>query len=204
MKYKQYPLSKMLKIQIIMGSTRQGRFVEQPAQWIFKKLKQQEGVEVELIDLRDWPLPFYDEPVSPSMMTMMKKDYVNDLAKKWAKKIGEADGYIMVVPEYNHGYPAVLKNAIDYVYTEWNNKPIAFMSYGGSAGGTRAVQQLRQVAIELQMVPIRNGVHVPMYWEHVDEKGIINLEAYDKNAEALFEQLISLAKVFKASREASK
>src|SRR5665213_2869794 len=155
----------MIKIQIIMGSTRQGRFVEQPAKWIFEKAKMQEGIEVELIDLRDWPLPFFDEAVSPSMN---KGNYTNELAAKWAKKVGEADGYIIVTPEYNHGYPGVLKNAIDYVYGEWNNKPVGFVSYGGVAGGTRSVQQLRQVAIELQMVPIRNGIHIPMYWTQLD------------------------------------
>jgi len=187
-----------------MGSTRQGRFVEQPANWIFELLKKKEDVEAELIDLRDWPLPFYDEPVSPSMMTMMKKDYVNSLAKKWAKKIGEADGYLIVTPEYNHGYPAVLKNAMDYVYNEWNNKPVGFMSYGGIAGGTRSVQQLRQVAIELQMVPIRNGVHIPLYWTQLDEKGKLNMDSHKEGAENFLDQLISWTKALKITREAKK
>ena len=162
----------MVKIQVIIGSTRQGRFGDKPAKWIFGKLKEKEGVSAELIDLRDWPLPFFDEPVSPGMMEMQKADYVSELGKRWAKKVGEADGYLIVTPEYNHGYSAVLKNALDYVYKEWNKKPVAFMSYGGISGGTRAVQQLRQVVIELQMVPIRAGVHVPLYWTKLDEKGI--------------------------------
>lgn len=195
---------KMVRIQVIMGSTRQGRFVEQPANWIFEKLKQKKDVEAELIDLREWPLPFFDEPVSPSMMATMRKDYVSELGKKWARKIGEADGYIMVVPEYNHGYPAVLKNAIDYVYSEWNNKPIAFVSYGGSAGGTRSVQQLRQVAIELQLIPIRNGIHVPMYWTKLDDKGVLQMDSYNENAEGLLNQLISWTKSLKAIREEQK
>lgn len=195
---------KMIKIQVIMGSTRQGRFVEQPAKWIFEKLKQKEDVEAELIDLRDWPLPFFDEPVSPGMMGIMKKDYVNALGKKWAAKIGEADGYLIVTPEYNHGYPAVLKNAIDYVYKEWNNKPVGFMSYGGAAGGTRSVQQLRQVAIELQMVPIRNGLHIPMYWAKQDEKGILKMDEYNETAEGLLNQLILWTKTLKTTRETSK
>lgn len=184
-----------------MGSTRQGRFVDQPAKWIFEKLKKKEDVDAELIDLRDWPLPFFDEPVSPSMMRMMKKDYVSELGKKWAKKIGEADGYIIVTPEYNHGYTAVLKNAIDYVYNEWNNKPVAFVSYGGTGGGTRSVQQLRQVAIELQMVPIRNGVHFPMYWTKLDDKGNLQTDSYNDNAEGLLNQLLSWARNLKNMRE---
>lgn len=191
----------MIKIQVIMGSTRQGRFVEQPARWIFDLLKEKEDVEAELIDLRDWSLPFFDEPVSPSMMLTMKKDYTNELAKKWAKKVGEADGYIIVTPEYNHGYPAVLKNAMDYVYNEWNNKPVAFLSYGGVSGGTRAVQQLRQVVIELQMVPIRNGIHIPMYWTQLDEQGKLIMENHKEGAENLLKQLISWAKSLKLMRK---
>lgn len=194
----------MIKIQVIMGSTRQGRFVEQPAKWILKLLKEKKGVESELIDLRDWPLPFFDEPVSPGTMTMLKADYVSKLGKKWAKKIGEADGYLMVVPEYNHGYTAVLKNAIDYVYNEWNNKPVAFMSYGGIAGGTRSVQQLRQVMIELQMVSIRNGVHIPMYWTQLDDKGVLKMDSHKQGAENMLDQLITWTKNLKKIREAKK
>src|SRR5579859_7915590 len=141
----------MVKIQVIIGSTRKGRFSEKPAHWIFDELKKRQDVDAELIDLRDWPLPFFDESISPSQN---KGTYENALAAKWAKKIEEADGFIIVTPEYNHGYSAVLKNALDYVYKEWNKKPVGFVSYGGISGGTRAVQQLRQVAIELQMVPI--------------------------------------------------
>lgn len=193
----------MLKIQVIIGSTRQGRFGEQPAHWIFELLKKKE-VEAELIDLRDWSLPFFDEPVSPSMMHVMKKDYTSELAKKWAQKVGEADGYLIVTPEYNHGYPAVLKNALDYVYSEWNNKPVGFLSYGGISGGTRSVQQLKQVAIELQMVPIRNGVHIPMYWTQLDDKGKLNMDMYKEGAENLLNQLISWAKSLKPIREIQK
>lgn len=193
-----------MKIQIIMGSTRTGRFVEQPSKWIFEKLKQKKDIEAELIDLRDWPLPFFDEPVSPSMMGVMKKDYVNEAAKNWAKKIGEADGYIIVTPEYNHGYTGVLKNAIDYVYNEWNNKPVAFISYGGISGGTRAVQQLRQIVIELQMVPIRNGVHIPMYWSKLDSKGNLITDSLEEGGENLLNQLILWAKNLKSTKEANK
>lgn len=181
-----------------MGSTRQGRFVEKPANWIFEVARKKEGVEIELIDLRDWPLPFFDEAVSPSMNN---GKYTNELAAKWAKKVGEADGYIIITPEYNHGYPAVLKNALDYVYTEWNNKPVGFVSYGGVAGGTRSVQQLRQVVIELQMMPIRNGIHIPMYWSQLNEKGELNMDAHKEGAENFLIQLLHWAKILKAARE---
>lgn len=186
-----------MKIQVIIGSTRQGRFSEQPAKIIFEQLQKRSEVESELIDLRDWPLPFFDEPKSPLTSGGV---YTNKLAEKWADKIGEADGYIIVTPEYNHGYPAVLKNALDYVYKQWNKKPVAYVSYGGISGGTRAVQQLRLVAIELQMVPIRTGVHIPLYWEHLDDKG--NLQpGVIRGVDAMFDQLIEWTKILKKARE---
>lgn len=191
----------MLKIYVILGSTRQNRFGDKPAAWVFEELKKQKDVDAELIDLRDWPLPFFDEPVSPAFN---QGKYVNELASKWAKKIGEADAFIMVTPEYNHGYSAVLKNAIDYVYNEWNNKPVAFVSYGGTAAGTRAVQQFRQVAIEVQMVPIRAGVHLPMYWTQLDSSGNFPFEKYAQGLQILFDQLIWWAKALKTAREEAK
>ena len=146
-----------LKISIIVGSTRQHRFSEKPAQWIYEEAKKLAGVEPELLDLRDYPLPFFDEIMGPSSLN---GNYSSDGAKEWAKKVAEADAFVVVTPEYNHGYPGVLKNAFDYAYNEWNNKPVAFVSYGG-VGGARSVEQLRQVVIELQMAPIRNAVHIP-------------------------------------------
>jgi len=147
-----------IKIKVIIGSTRQGRFSEKPAQWIFEELKQQKGVEVELLDLRDYPMPFFDESMPPS--TAGGK-YSNEIVKKWAKKINDGDAFIIVTPEYNHGYPAVFKNALDVLYPEWNRKAVGFVSYG-SALGARSVEQLRQVAVELQMAPIRNAIHIPV------------------------------------------
>ena len=188
-----------MKIQVIIGSTREGRFGDKPAKWIYALLKKQPGVDAELVDLRDWPLPFFNQPKSPATSNGV---YVNDpLAEKWANKIGEADGYIIVTPEYNHGYSAVLKNALDYVYKQWNNKPVGFVSYGGISGGTRAVQQLRQVAIELQLVPIRAGIHFPLYWTMQDEKGNLKTESYEKSADAFLKQLLWFANVLKTARE---
>lgn len=188
----------MLKIQVILGSTRQSRFGEKPAQWIFEELKKQSDLEVELLDLRDWRLPFFDEPKSPATSG---GEYTNELAAKWADKIGEADGYVIVTPEYNHGYSAVLKNALDYVYKQWNNKPVAFLSYGGTSGGTRAVQQLRQVVIELQLIPIRQGVHIPLYWTQLDEKGNLKTETFQPQVDLMIPQLLSFAKLLKKGRE---
>ncbi|PIN91340.1 nadph-dependent fmn reductase, partial [Candidatus Pacearchaeota archaeon CG10_big_fil_rev_8_21_14_0_10_31_9] len=146
-----------MKILVILGSIRKNRFGEKPAKWIYEEAKKQEGLEVELVDLKDYPLPFFDEAISPSMI---KEPYSNENVKKLTKKVDEADGFIIISPEYNHGYPAVLKNMLDYIYKEWNNKAVGFVSYG-SVGGARVVEQLRQVAIELQLAPIRQSVHIP-------------------------------------------
>jgi NAD(P)H-dependent FMN reductase len=147
-----------IKIKVIIGTTRQGRFSEKPAQWIYEEAKKLNGVEAELLDLRDYPMPFFESQTSPLMANGI---YENEIIQKWAAKIKEGDAFIIVTPEYNHGYPAVLKNAMDVIYPEWNKKPVGFVSYG-SAMGVRSVEQLRQVAIELQMAPIRNAIHIPV------------------------------------------
>ena len=150
-------LTGKLKIQVIIGSTRQGRFSENPARWIYEEASKRPGLNVELVDLRDYPLPFFDEPRSPAHL---QGKYSDERVKAWATKVAEADGYIIVAPEYNHGYPAVLKNALDVLYPEWNNKPVGFVSYG-NAGGARSVEQLRLVSVELQMAPIKQAIHIP-------------------------------------------
>src|SRR2546426_8134881 len=146
-------------ISVIVGSTRQGRFSEKPARWILQQLKKHSGVDARLLDLRDFPMPFFDQPVSPA--TPGRPPYENDVVKKWTAEIAQSDGFVFVTPKYNYGPPAVLKNAIDWVYPEWNRKAACFVSYG-SVGGARGVQQLRQVLIEVQMTPIRSSVHIPV------------------------------------------
>lgn len=185
------------KIQVIIGSTRQGRFGDKPARWISDELKKNADVEVELIDLRDWPLPFFDEAISPSMNNGV---YSLELARKWADKIAEADGYIMVTPEYNHGYPAVLKNAIDYVSKEWNNKPVGFVSYG-TVGGARAIEQLRQVAVELKLVPVRTSVNIIAYWNLLDEQGNLKTESFEKTAADMISQVLWYAIALKNAKQ---
>lgn len=203
------PTPQPLKIQVIIGTTRQNRFSEKPAHWIYEEAKKKEGVEVELIDLRDYPLPFFDEPVSPSMFEMMKHEYANEVARKWTQKVAEADGYIIVTGEYNHGYPAVLKNALDYVFKQWNKKAVGFVSYG-NARGARSVEQLRQVAIELQMVPIRNAIHIPVeiYMAVMNEKVPVNPELFKPvkegrmdRVEVFLNDLIWTTQALKRARE---
>jgi len=196
-----------IKIKVIVGSTRQNRFSEKPAGWIFEEAKKLEGVEAELLDLRDYPMPFFDDPMSPSMA---KGQYSNEIVKKWADKINDGDAFIIVTPEYNHGYSAVLKNALDVIYPEWNRKPVGFVSYG-SALGARAVEQLRQVAVELQMVPIRNAIHIPVdiFFTAMMGKGPTGPEMFKPIREGMmgdrvqifFDDLLWWAKALKAARE---
>lgn len=150
-------MANMLKLKVILGSTRQGRFSEKPAAWIAAEAGKRGDMEVEVLDLRDYEMPFFDEPVSTSYK---QEPFKNEAVARWTKKISEGDAFVIIAPEYNHSMPAVLKNALDYVYQEWNNKPVAFISYG-SALGARSVEQLREVAVELQMAPIRNAIHMP-------------------------------------------
>src|SRR5437773_4595974 len=149
----------MTIISVIVGSTRQGRFSEKPAQWILQHLRKRDGIEARLLDLRDFPMPFFDQPVPPAMPG--RAPYENEVVKRWTAEIAASDGFVFVTPEYNYGPPAVLKNALDWVYPEWNRKAAAFVSYG-SVSGARSVQQLRQNAIELQLVPVRSGVNIPV------------------------------------------
>jgi len=191
-----------LKIKIILGSTRQNRFGDKPGAWILEQARKKEGVDVELLDLRNYSLPFFDDPMSPAMVK--DGEYPNEIARKWALKIQEADAFIIVTPEYNHGTSGVLKNALDSIYTEWNNKPVGFVSYGG-VGGARSVEQLRLVAIELQMAPIRNTVHIfggP--WNLLDENGKLKNGALDpslKSAEGMLSQLFWWARALKSVRK---
>jgi NAD(P)H-dependent FMN reductase len=169
----------MTIISVIVGSTRQGRFSEKPAQWIVQHLKKRAGVDAPLLDLRDFPMPFFDQPMPPAMPG--RPPYENDVVKKWTAAIAKSDGFIFVTPEYNFGPSAVLKNALDWVYPEWNRKAVAFVSYGGAAGA-RSVQQLRETAIELQLAPVRSSVHIPAttLWAHFQggnvDAGLAELE----------------------------
>lgn len=152
-----------LKIAVILGSSRPGRAGEGIAQWFLKQTNDYTEAQFEFIDLKEIQLPFLDEPIPPLM-----QQYQNEHTKKWSETVKKYDGYIVITPEYNHSFPAILKNSFDYVYHEWAKKPIAFVSYGAHAGGARAVEQLRLVAIELQMAPIREQILIPHVWNAME------------------------------------
>lgn len=164
-----------LKIGVIIGSTRPGRVSTKIADWFKESVKDRSDLEFEYIDLADVNLPFFDEPVSPAY-----RDDTPEVAKQWAEKIDGLDGFVVITAEYNHGPTAVLKNALDYLYKEWARKPIAFVGYG-SAGGTRAVEQLRTIAIELQMAPIRHQVVLNIF-EYFNEDGSLNIPVGQKGS----------------------
>jgi NAD(P)H-dependent FMN reductase len=149
----------MTRIGIILGSTRPNRNGEQVAKWVLDVASGHHDAEFELVDLRDYPLPHLDEPLPPSL-----GQYQNEHTKQWADKIASFDGFVIVTPEYNHSTSGVLKNAIDYLYAEWNNKAVGFVSYGG-VGGARAVEHLRLVAGELQMADVRQQVALSLMTE---------------------------------------
>ena len=191
----------MIVISVIVGSTRQGRFSEKPAQWIFQHLRKRD-VDARLLDLRDFPMPFFDHAVPPAMPG--RAPYENEVVKKWTAAIEASDGFIFVAPEYNYGPPAVLKNAIDWVYPEWNRKAAAFVSFG-SVGGARSVQQLRETAIEVQLAPIRSSVHIPVatLWAHFQgsdvDKGLAELET---PAKVMIDDLLWWTTALKTARKA--
>jgi NAD(P)H-dependent FMN reductase len=147
------------RIGIILGSTRPNRNGEQVAKWVLELASARDDAEFELVDLRDYPLPHLDEPMPPSL-----GQYQNDHTKRWAEKIASFDGFAWVTPEYNHGTSGVFKNAIDFLYAEWNNKAVGLVSYG-AVGGARAAEHLRLVAAELQMADVRQQVALSLVTE---------------------------------------
>jgi len=190
----------MTAISVIVGSTRPGRFSEKPARWIFRHLEKRAEVKARLLDLRDFPLPFFDQPVPPAMPG--RPPYEHDVVKRWTAEIARSDGFIIVSPEYNYGPPAVLKNALDWVYPEWNRKAVGFVSYG-SALGARGVLQLRTTAIELQLAPVRSVVHVPTaaLWTHFNGGDVEGaLEELAGQAGVLIDDLLWWANALKSAR----
>lgn len=189
------------KIAIITGSTRPTRFADIPTKWIEAKAKEHGELDVEIVDLRDYPLPFFDEVASNAWVPS-----VNEVAKKWQAKLAEFDGYIFVVAEYNRSITGVLKNALDQAYVEWGHKVAGIVAYG-SVGGARAAEHLRNIAVELQMVPTRSAVHIgggDFFKVHPGFGGSGNLADIEgsigPSAKALLDDVTWWAKATKAAR----
>src|SRR5580693_1672285 len=186
------------KLAIIIGSIRVSRFAEHAARWVEEIARRRGDFEVELIDLKDYPMPLFAEEASP--LYAPSKD---EVARRWQKKVGEFDAFIFTAAEYNRGPTAVLKNAFDYAYAEWSNKPVAFVGYGG-VGGARAVEQLRLHGIELQMAPIRSAVHIlfPDYLAVIkDGKKLADFDYLNQGAAEMLNQLAWWTDALKVARE---
>lgn len=187
------------KIGVIIGSTRPGRFGDKPAAWIAERAAATGEFDVEVIDLRDFPLPLFDEEVSPAWGPSKAEN-----AKAWQDKVATLDGFIFTAAEYNHAPTGVLKNALDYAAAGWNKKPAAFVGYGG-VGGARAVEQLRMIAVELQMAPVRTGVHI-VWGDYMSvasgEKKLSEIEHLNGAADEMLGQLVWWTKALKTAREA--
>jgi NAD(P)H-dependent FMN reductase len=180
-----------MKIELIIGSTRPGRVGPQIATWVVDNLPKKPGLDYEIVDIKDWGLPIFDEAAHPSI-----NQYQHKHTKAWGAKVSEADAYIWLTPEYNAGYPASLKNAIDYLYHEWQNKPLMIISYG-IGGGTSASAQLRQVGERLKMRLTETSPAFVVNKDISDDNGQIKdvksaFKTYQENLHQVSEQLFRL------------
>ncbi len=187
----------MINLKIIIASTRPGRKGPAIANWFYDIAVKHTEFNVELIDLADVNLPFLDEPEHPRFQR-----YQHQHTKDWSAKIASGDAFVIVTSEYNYGFPATIKNAIDYLFKEWNYKAVSFVSYGGVSGGTRAVQMLKAVITAVSMMPISDAVHIPAFTKHLDENGkFINDPGLDKSADMVLNELYKWAVALKTMRE---
>jgi len=186
----------MYELKIIIASTRPGRKGPSVASWIVEKAKDYKEFNVELLNLAVINLPMMDEPEHPRL-----KKYQHEHTKKWSNIINGADAFIFVTAEYNYGYPAPLKNAIDYLSKEWAYKPLGFVSYGGIAAGTRALQSLRGVVSAVKLIAIDPAVNIPFFAHHIDEHGIFKPnDSLNHSSDNLFQELLKWAPVLKEMR----
>ena len=188
-----------VRIGVILASTRQGRRGEGFAKWIHELVAERPDVDVQLLDLREYPVPAYEHAQMPPMI---ETAYTDEAQRRWSEAIHGLDGFVIVTPEYNHGYPGHLKNAIDHVHRGWWYKPVAFVSYGGTASGARAVEQLRNVAVEVRMVPPCGSgrVNIRLIGLVLDDAGRPTDALYPKMAKGMIDQLLWWARVAKQGR----
>jgi NAD(P)H-dependent FMN reductase len=187
--------NKKLTIGIIIGSTRPKRNGKAVGEWVYNMARERDKATYALIDLKEVDLPFLDEPKSP-----MQGDYKHTHTRSWSERIAPFDAFILVTPEYNHGTSAALKNALDFLYKEWNRKPVGFVSYG-SDSGIRAVEQLRQVVVELRMAPIRTQVSMSLYDDFKDFTEFEPRDVFVKKLPTLFDELEEWAAALVPLRE---
>lgn len=178
-----------MKLMIVNGSVREGRRSDTVQAWVTSILEQDPELELDNVDLKEVDLPFFNEAVNPSDNNGV---YVNPKGQAWADRVANADAFIFLVAEYNHGPTAVLKNAIDWVYAGWMNKPVGFVSYGGLVGGSRAVEQLRQIVLHVKLFPAASAVHISRIGSAFDENNQPHVPELNNSLNGLIEELKDL------------
>ncbi|WP_201833129.1 NADPH-dependent FMN reductase [Microvirga zambiensis] len=184
------------KLHIIIGSTRPGRIGPSIAKWFSDYTAEHGKFEPVLVDLAEFKLPVFDEPEHP-----MKQNYRNAHTKAWAESVAAADAFVFVTPEYNFATPPALVNALNYLSREWNYTPAGFVSYGGISGGLRSVQMAKQIVTTLKMMPIPEGVPMPMVFQNLDESGKLNApDIYKASAATMLDELSRWTEALKSLR----
>lgn len=186
-----------LKLQVVICSTRPGRIGDKVGKWFAEYAGQNSKFDVELIDLADFNLPIYDEAKHPASGI-----YEKEHTKAWSKTVQRADAYVFVIPEYNYGPPPSFVNALNYVYKEWNYKPCGFVSYGGVSGGLRSAQLAKQLVTTLKIMPMVEGVSLPMVFKMIDDAGNLNSnKLVDKSATDMLVELYKWAQGLSTMRK---
>ena len=185
----------MLRIAIVTGSTRPGRNNEAVAKWVYRIAEQRTDAAFELVDIASYNLPLFDEPMSP-----MFGQYSHAHTKAWSEKIASFDAYVFVTPEYNHGVSGALKNAIDFLYHEWKNKAAGFVSYGGNAGGSRAVEHLRLIMAEMSVATVRAQVLLSLVTDFEQFTNFKPAPSHEKEVQTMLDQLIAWGEALKRMR----
>jgi NAD(P)H-dependent FMN reductase len=187
----------MPKLMVVIASTRPQRVGLAVGQWFVSRAEEHGGFELDVADLAEIDLPFLDEPKHPRF-----HDYMRDHTHAWSERVQASDAFVFVTAEYNHGYPAPLKNAIDYLNQEWRDKPLGFVSYGGVSAGTRAVHQLKQVVTAVKLVPVVEAVHIPFVAQFIDDDGVVQAnEVMEQAAVAMLDELVLMEDALRGVRE---
>jgi NAD(P)H-dependent FMN reductase len=187
----------MPRLSIIIGSTRPGRAGLPIADWFIERARRHGGFELDVVDLAELNLPMLDEPNHPRL-----RQYTHQHTKDWSARVAGSDAFVFVTPEYNHGYSAALKNAIDYLHHEWHYKPVGFVSYGGVAAGTRAMQQLKQVVTALRMLPLTDAVNIPFHTQFIDDDGAVQAnETMEQAADTMLDEMLRVEAALRPLRE---
>jgi len=179
--------ARMAKLYVVAVSTRPNRAGFPLVEWMVERAKAHGRFEVELVDLREVGLPLFDEPNHPRL-----RQYAHEHTKRWSTRVSAADAFVFVTPEYNHGTPPSLINALDYLVHEWAHKPVSFVSYGGPAGGTRAVQMVKPMLVALKMVALQESVMVPLFTHSIDANQVFKpSELQESHAKLMLDTLAS-------------